>query len=109
MKVRIMVTDECGYDFCEETYDSRAIEAMGDHFDKFIEFRIEEIRSRYPECRWVWREEEKTLAEERCDRYEEAYKEALEWALSHEDELDGEDPYEWASEYARDEVANDWW
>ena len=107
MKVRIMVCDECGDDFCEETYDANAIAAMGEHFDKFVEFRIEEIRNKYPECRWVWKEEEKTLAEERCDRYEARYQENLEWALAHEDELD-EDPYEWADEQTRDEFDNEW-
>ena len=109
MKVRIMVCDECGDDFCEETYDSRAIEAMGDHFDKFIEFRIEEIRSRYPECRWVWKEEEKSYGEQIADRYQEIFEESLEWALAHEDELDGEDPYEWADECARNDIERDMW
>lgn len=109
MKVRIMVTDECGYDFCEETYDNRAIEAMGEHFEAFVKFRIEEIYSRYPECRAVFKETEKTLGEQNADLYREAYDEALEWALTHEEELDGYDPYEWADECARDTVDREMW
>lgn len=108
MKVRIMVCDECGDDFCAETYDANAIEAMGEHFDAFVKFRIGEIKARYPECRCVWKEEEKTLGEQRCDMYEALYQENLEWALAHPDEIDGYDPYEWADEQTRDEMDNEW-
>lgn len=109
MKINLIVIDELGTDYIAETIDSRQQEALGQHLDNFITFRLNELREAYPEAQAIYREDEKTLGEQRCEEYEARYQENLEYALTHEDELDGYDPYEWADETTRDEMDNEWW
>ena len=109
MKINLIVIDELGDEWVAQTIDQTQITALGECLEGYLKLRLNELRERYPECRGVYDEHIKSMGEERADAYEVAYNEALEWALAHEDELDGYDPYEWASECATDEVSRDLW
>lgn len=109
MKINLIVVDELGTDYIAETIDSNMQQILGDNLEKYIEFRLHDLADTYPEALGVYREDEKTLGEQRCEEYDRRYQENLEYALTHEDELDGYDPYEWADETTRDEMDNEWW
>lgn len=109
MKINLIVIDELGTDYIAETIDSRQQEALGQHLDNFITFRLNELRETYPEAQAIYREDEKTLAEQRCEEYDALFEENLKWAEAHPEELDGLDPIEWADEATRDEMDNEWW
>lgn len=109
MKINLIVIDELGDDLVAQTIDQTQVAALGECLEGYIKLRLDELRERYPECRGVYDERIKSWGEERAEAYDAAYNEALEWALAHEDELDGEDPYEWAIECARDEMSRDLW
>lgn len=109
MKINLIVVDECGTDCIAETIDSRQQEAMGEHLDGYIEYRLHELRERYPEARAIFREDEKTLGELRCEEYQALFEENLKWAEEHPEEIDNWDPVEWAEEQTRFEMDNGWW
>ena len=106
MKINLILVDECGDEVVAETISAEIIEALGDALDDFVDVRIAKIEERYPECRGVYRETVKSQGELMCEEYQRLCDEYLEWALAHEDELDGYDPYEWAMDQANDEMAN---
>lgn len=108
MKINLIVIDELGTDYVAETIDSRAQEALGEHLDNFVTFRLNALKDRYPEARAIYREDEKTYGEMRCEEYEERLQANLEWAYAHADELD-EDPEEWAIDATQDEMRDEWW
>lgn len=107
MKVNIILVDECGDEVIAKTIDETQVKALGDCLDDFVTLQINRIEESYPECRRVYREDVKSLAEERCEQAEAIYQRELEWALSEEgqEELDGYDPYEYAQEAVNDYFA----
>lgn len=109
MKINLIVIDECGTDYIAEAIDSNMQQILGDNLEKYIEFRLHDLANTYPEARGIYREEEKTMGEMRCDRYTEAYEYWLAYAEEHPEEIDDWDPEEWADEQARGEVDNEWW
>lgn len=109
MKINLIVVDELGTDYIAETIDSRQQEAIGEHLNGFIEHRLNELRDRYPEAIAIYKEEEKTLSELRCEEYKEAYEYWVRYAEEHPEETDDWDPEEWADEQARSEVNRGWW
>lgn len=104
MKVNIILVNECGEELIAKTIDAKQVEILGDCLDDFVSLQINKVRNEYPECRNVYREDVKSLAEERCEQAEAIYNAELEWALSEEgqEELDGYDPYEYAREAVDD-------
>ena len=109
MKINLIVVDECGTDYIAEVIDSRKQEILGDSVESYVEFRLAQLADRYPEARYIYREDEKTLAEQRCEEYEETYEYWLKWAEEHPEEIDNWDPEEWADEQARNEMDRGWW
>ena len=108
MKVQIILVDECGDDVIADTIDERAVNAMGEHLDSFVEMRINQIKDSYPEARWVYREDIKSQGELDCELWEEIYNKELEWALSEDgqQELGNDDPYEYAKDMADSYMQN---
>jgi hypothetical protein len=106
MKVQIVLIDECGSEVIADTIEAKAVEAMGEHLDSFVEMRINEIRLNYPEARCVYREDVKSYGEQIADEWERIYNEEYEWALAHEDEIDT-DPEEYAHDMADSYFQND--
>ena len=109
MKINLIVVDECGTDYIAEVIDSRKQEILGDSVESYVEFRLTQLADRYPEARYIYREDEKTLAEQRCEEYEETLNYWLKWAEEHPEEIDDWDPEEWAEEQARNEMDRGWW
>lgn len=109
MKINLIVVDECGTDCIAETIDSRKQEILGDSIESYVEFRLAQLADRYPEARYIYREDEKTLGEQRCEEYKETYEYWLKWAEEHPEEIDDWDPEEWAEEQARSEMDRGWW
>ena len=109
MKINLIVVDECGTDYIAECIDSRKQEILGDSVESYVEFRLAQLADRSPEARYIYREDEKTLAEQRCEEYEETYEYWLKWAEEHPEEIDNWDPEEWADEQARNEMDRGWW
>lgn len=109
MKINLIIVDECGSDVIAETIDSNMQQILGDNLEKYIEFRLNDLANTYPEARYIYREDQKTFGEMKCDRYTEAYEYWLKYAEEHPEEIDDWDPEEWADEQARDEVDNEWW
>lgn len=109
MKINLIIVDECGSDYIEETITSEQQIALGQHLENFIEYRLHELRIAYPEARAIYKEEEKTLNESRCEEYKETYEYWLKWAEEHPEEIDDWDPEEWAEEQARSEMDRGWW
>ena len=106
MEVRIILVEETGEEVIAETFDANAILAMGEHFDKFVSMRIQEIYDQCPEARGIYREEVKSWGELRAEQWQAIYEEELAWALEHEDDID-EDPEEYAMNQADDYFRND--
>ena len=108
MKINLIVVDECGTDYIAEVIDSRKQEILGDSVESYVEFRLAQLADRYPEARYIYRENEKTYGEMRADRYTEAYEYWLKYAEENPEEIDNWDPEEWADEQARGEMDNEW-
>lgn len=100
MKVNIILVDELGDEVIARTIDAKQVEALGEYLDDFVILQINKVLEEYPECRNVYREDVKSYGEQRADQWEEIYKEELEWALAHEDEIDNMDPEEYAHDRA---------
>ena len=106
MKINLIVIDECGTDCIAEVIDSKKQEILGDSLESYIEFRLAQLADRYPEARYIYREDEKSIGEMMCDRYTEIYEYWLTYAEEHPEEVGDWDPEEWADEQARDEMDN---
>lgn len=111
MTIKLYVVDECGEEWEAEAIDSRKQEILGEDIENYIDFRLAQLANRFPEARYIYREDQKTLAEQRCDEYSETYEYWLKWAEEHPDEIDNWDPEEWAAEQARNEMDMNrgWW
>lgn len=102
MKVNIILVDECGDEVIADCIEERAVEALGNHLNDFVDMRVEEIERMYPEARWVYREDVKSLGEKRAEQWQTIYEENLQWAEENPDEIDGMDPFDWAIEATND-------
>jgi hypothetical protein len=109
MTINLILIDELGTDTVAETITSAQQTAIGEHLENYIAFRLNELRSLYPEARGVYREDIKTPSELRCEEYEETLNYWLKWAEEHPEEIDDWDPEEWAEEQARSEMDRGWW
>lgn len=108
MKINLIVVDECNTSLVAETIDSNMQTILGDNLENYIKFRLNDLSLTYPEARWIYREDEKTLGEIAADKFQEAYESWLEYAKEHPEEVEW-DPEEWAYEQARYEAESEWW
>lgn len=106
MTIKLYVVDECGDEWEAEAIDSRKQEILGDSVENYVEFRLAQLADRYPEARYIYREDQKTYGEMMCDRYTETYEYWLKYAEENPEEVGDWDPEEWADEQARDEMDN---
>lgn len=107
MKYSIMLKNEVGEEMVIREFTSSEYDVLISN--GLIDVVLDGYRAQYPEAQWIWVEEEKSYADYRIAAYEEAYREAFEYAEKCPEDVGYQDPDEYASDMAAEAVSDPYW